>query len=70
MCAADKNGLCICATSDGLPEVDPTEWPYVNDAAGPSKGQPRCGRKPRRASEASGEERKVNAGGGFTEGDG
>ena len=46
MCAPEKDtGLCVCATSDGLPEIDPTEWPYRDDAAGPDKGQDRCGRK-------------------------
>ena len=40
MCAPEKDdGLCVCATSDGLPEIDPTEWPYIDDAAGPSKGR-------------------------------
>lgn len=41
----NETGLCVCATADGLPEVDPTELPYRDDAAGPSKWQPRCGRK-------------------------
>jgi len=84
MCEAKDTGLCVCATSDGLPETpagrqeflldltapvvgedeegqpirDPEagiitpeqmrralDVPYLDDAAGPDKGQPRCGRK-------------------------
>lgn len=38
--------LCLCSEPgdeprDGLPAVDPTELPYLDDARGPSKGHPR-----------------------------
>jgi hypothetical protein len=45
----NETGLCVCSEPrDGLPWVDPTELPYLDDAVGPSKGQPRCGRKAKR----------------------
>jgi hypothetical protein len=38
----NETGLCVCSEPrDGLPWVEPTELPYRDDAAGPSKGHPR-----------------------------